>query len=123
MWSVVRGKKDTEAFGRKISSENIRTGIAVVSISIMILVTAIMTLSLVEPFPLKTIVFESVSAIATVGLGAGMTAGLTVFGKCILILLMYVGRIGPITMAMAFSAKRSSSMDGVELAEKKIIIG
>ena len=123
VWSVVRGKKDTEAFGRKISSENIRTGIAVVSISMMILVTAIMALSVVESFPLKTIVFESVSAIATVGLGAGMTAGLTSLGKCILILLMYVGRIGPITMAMAFSAKRSSSMDGVELAEKKIIIG
>ena len=123
VWSVVRGKKDTEIFGRRISSDNIRTGIAVVSISIMTLVLAIMTLSIVEPFPLKIIAFESVSAIATVGLGAGMTAGITSIGKLIIIFLMYVGRIGPITMAMAFGAKRSSTLDSIELAEKKIIIG
>ena len=72
---------------------------------------------------MRTIVFESLSAVATVGLGAGMTPYLSIGGKLVLIVLMYIGRIGPITMAMAFSAKRSATLDGIELAEKKIIIG
>ena len=121
--SVVKGKKDTEAFHRRISTENIRTGIAVITISIITLAAAIILLTVIEPFSLEKITFESVSAIATVGLGAGMTPYMTAPGKCILIVLMYIGRIGPITMAMAFSAKRSKTMDGIELAEKKIIIG
>lgn len=123
VWGVVRGKKDTEVFERRISSENIRTGITVITISMATLVTAIIALTIIEPFPVKQIAFESVSAIATVGLGAGMTPFMTSAGKLILILLMYIGRVGPITMAMAFGAKRSRAMDGIELAEKKIIIG
>ena len=121
--SVIRGKKDVEAFKRKISTADIRTGLTVIGISGVVLVTAIILLTIIEPFPLKKIVFESVSAIATVGLGAGMTPYLTSAGKFILIVLMYIGRIGPITMAMAFGAKHSAALDGVELAEKKIIIG
>lgn len=120
---VVKGKKDTEAFGRRISSENIRTGITVITISMATLVTAIIALIVIEPFPVKKIAFEAVSAIATVGLGVGMTPFMTSAGKLIVILLMYIGRIGPITMAMAFSDKRSRAMDGAELAGKKIIIG
>lgn len=121
--SVIRGKKDIEAFDRKISSDNVRTGLTVIGISVMALLMAIILLTIIEPFSLKTIVFECVSAIATVGLGAGMTPYLSAAGKLVLAALMYIGRIGPITMAMAFSAKRSATMDGIELAEKKIIIG
>lgn len=123
VFAVIKGKRDTEAFGRRISSENIRTGITVIIISLFALASAIITLTLIEPFSVKKIAFECVSAIATVGLGAGMTPFMTSAGKLILILLMYIGRIGPITMVMAFSAKRSRAMDGIELSEKKIIIG
>ena len=121
--SVVRGKKDVEAFHRKIASEDVRTGLTVISVSVITLACGIVILTIVEPFSLREIVFEAVSAIATVGLGAGMTPHLSTAGKFILIILMYIGRIGPITMATAFSVKRSATMDGVELAEKKILIG
>lgn len=121
--SVIRGKRDVEVFNRKISTEDVRTGLTVIGISTMTLMIGIILLTIIEPFSLKKIVFESVSAIATVGLGAGMTPYLTTAGKFILIVLMYIGRIGPITMAMAFAAKRSGALDNVELAEKKILIG
>ncbi len=121
--SVVRGKKDIEVYNRKIASENVRTGLTVIGISAMALIAGILILTIIEPFSLRTIVFESVSAVATVGLGAGMTPYLSIGGKLVIIVLMYIGRIGPITMAMAFSAKRSAALDGIELAEKKIIIG
>ncbi len=121
--SVVRGKKDVEAFNRKIATEDVRTGLTVISVSAIILAIGIILLTIIEPFSLKEIVFESVSAIATVGLGAGMTPYLSTAGKFILIVLMYIGRIGPITMATVFSVKRSATLDGVELAEKKILIG
>lgn len=120
---VVKGKKDIEAFGRRISSENIRMGITVIAISLMTLILGVMLLLVVEPFGIRPIVYEAVSAVATVGLGYGMTPYLTATGKLVLILLMYIGRTGPITMAMVFGSRQGKEQKGVQLAEKKIIIG
>ena len=121
--SVVKGKRETEMFKRRVAVENIRAGIAVITISSIALLGSVIALTIMESFSVRAIVFEGVSAIATVGLGYGMTPYLSVGGKLILIGLMYIGRIGPITIAMAFGSRKNKVLDSTKLAEKKIIVG
>ncbi len=123
--STVKGKRDTEVFNRKISGENIRTAMSVLSIAGVISIIAIFLLAAIEPFGLKDIFFEVMSAIGTVGLTRGITADLTSAGKVIICLVMFAGRIGPITLAMAFNMKRKKkTLENMrELAEGKIWIG
>lgn len=121
--SVIKGKRETEMFHRRVAVENLRAGITVITISSMVLLGTVVLMTIIEPFSIRAIVFEEVSAIATVGLGYGITPYLSVAGKLILISLMYIGRIGPITIGMALGAKKSKVLDSTKLAEKKIIVG
>ncbi len=67
--------------------------------------------------------YEAISAIATVGLTRGITAKLSVAGKLVVIVTMYIGRVGPITMAMAMLEKRRNKKNVRELPERTIILG
>ena len=123
--STVKGRKDTEVLGRKISGNNIKTAISVLAIVVSITAGAIFLLTAIEPFGLKDICFEVVSAMGTVGLTTGITGSLSVTGKFIVCAVMFAGRIGPITLAMAFKMRRNNKkMENMrELAEGKILIG
>lgn len=120
--SVVRGKKHAEVFRRKIHIENVRTAISVSMISFLSAIAAIMLLSFTEQAPFKAIVFEVFSAVGTVGLSMDLTSALSPGGRLIIIFMMFLGRVGPITMAMAFASKRKKSLDR-DFPEKRIIIG
>ena len=80
-----------------------------------------MALSITETGNFIDILFEAVSAMATVGLTRGLTGNLTMPGKWIIIIAMYLGRLGPITMALAFNAKKYEGKK--TYAEGKVIIG
>lgn len=123
--STVKGKKETEVFGRKIGSENIKTALAVLSIISVIVIASIFTLAAIEPFGLKDIAFETVSAMGTAGLTRGITPMLSTAGKLIICFVMFAGRIGPITLVMAFNIRRKKeNMTNMrELAQARIIIG
>ena len=123
--STVKGKKDTEAFGRKIGGENIKTALAVLSIIFAIVFAAIVTLTAIEPFGLKDIAFETISAMSTSGLTRGITPMLSSAGKAIICIVMFAGRIGPISLVMAFNIrrKRENMTKMRELAEARILIG
>lgn len=123
--STVKGKKDTEAFGRKIGGENIKTALAVLSIIFAIVFAAIVTLTAIEPFGLKDIAFETISAMSTSGLTRGITPMLSSAGKAIICIVMFAGRIGPISLVMAFNIrrKRENMTNMRELAEARILIG
>ncbi len=123
MISVIKGKRDTEIFHRRIATDNIKTGFAVVIIGCIFLITGLLLLSITENLPLKDLAFEAVSAISTTGLSRGITSSLTSFGKVIIIIMMFVGRIGPITMAVAFTLKTSKTNNMHELPKKRIIVG
>lgn len=120
--SVVRGKKHAEVFGRRISIENVRTAITVAFISVSVGFMGIIILSITEDASFRQIVFEAFSTIGTAGLSLGITPNLSVVGRLVIIVMMFIGRIGPITMAMAFTARRSKALDR-DLPEKRIIIG
>lgn len=119
--SLVREKKDIEAFGRKIPANYLRRGLAVIIVSFSCLVINTILLLYSEQKDLLTTIYETTSAFATVGLTRNMTAGLSVMGKWIVIVSMYLGRIGPITMALAFNAKKHRNSG--TLPEGKILVG
>ncbi len=102
-YAIVKNKRDTEVFGRSISEQNVRKGIAVFVISFAVLLISMGTLSIVERADFLDTLYECVSALATVGLSRGITAQLGVVGKIIIIITMYIGRIGPISLALFFN--------------------
>ncbi|NLZ81085.1 MAG: potassium transporter KtrB [Clostridiales bacterium] len=122
-YAVLKGKKDTEIFNRKVSSDNVRTGIAVIVLGATTLLVGTMLVSNIEEFPLLDVLYDTTSAFATVGLTRGITPFLQPSSKFILIVMMFIGRIGPITMATAFTAKRHSVGNMRELPEKRVLVG
>lgn len=120
--SVVKGNEDTEVFHRKVKGWYIKKGLAVVLISFSaVMVSGILLLS-IEKKPFLDIIYETFSAIGTVGLSRNVTGSLSTAGKLIIIGAMYIGRIGPISMAVFFNSKKSKTA-GRTLPEARIIVG
>ena len=120
--TTVKGKKDVEAFDRKISTDSVRMALAVLSIMSVIVMGAILLLVGIEPMGLKDIVFETFSAMGTVGLTRGITGDFSTAGKFIICVVMFAGRIGPISLVMAFNSRKKTN-NVRELAEARILIG
>ena len=119
--SILKNKKDVEAFKRKLSDFYIKKAITVIIINLFVLMCTIVALTIVEKGSFIDIVFESTSALATVGLSRDFTGSLSTLGKFIIVVTMYLGRIGPITMALSFSLKKSKGLR--TLPEEKILVG
>ena len=75
--------------------------------AVFILLLTILMLAVTQNIPLKSIVFESVSALGTVGLSIGATANLDEIGKLIVMAAMFIGRVGPLTLFLLLSSRRS----------------
>ena len=122
--SVVKGKGSTECFGRRIPLDNVRNGITIVLISFSALVTGVGLICVMEPgVDFMRILYEAASALGTVGLSADLTPKLCSASKIVLMCLMYIGRIGPITMAFAFAGRAKAGTQFRDLPEKRILIG
>lgn len=121
-WSVVKGREDMEIFNRKIKSWYIKKGLAVVLISLFAVMISTTLLLIIEEKPFLDILFEATSAIGTVGLTRNITGSLSVGGKLVIICAMYIGRIGPITMALFFNTKKAKT-GGRSFPEERIIVG
>lgn len=122
-WATIKGKDDIEVCRRRINKQNVRSAAAIGTIVLSILAVAIMALSFTEGAPLKVITFEAVSALGTVGLSMDFTASLTVVGKLIIIILMFFGRVGPITIAMAMAGRARKDRKITNYPEKRVMIG
>ena len=121
--AYLKGKSDTEVFNRKFREENIRTGIVVIILGFTVLLISAAALSLTMDASFIDMIFEAVSALGTAGLTRGITGDLTLVGKVIIILDMYLGRIGPITLATAIVMRSRRANQNVHLAEENILIG
>lgn len=119
--SILRNKKDVEVFKRKLSDFYIKKALSVIMINLFVLMCTIVALTIVENGNFMDIVFEGTSALATVGLSRNFTGSLSTLGKLIIVITMYLGRIGPITMALAFSMKKNKGTR--TLPEEKILVG
>lgn len=99
--AVLRGTERVEVFGRELSYDSIRRSNATVVMSFGILFTFVFLISLLEPnLPLKSVVFECVSALSTVGSSLNLTPQLGSDSKLLIALLMFVGRVGLITLML-----------------------
>ena len=109
-------------FDRTISKGAISKAVAVVSMSFIILFASTVLLSAVTEASALDIAYETVSATATVGLTRNLTPLLNVWGKLIIIVTMYLGRIGPISLAIAFSTRKESE-NNIKSPAEKISVG
>lgn len=102
MMSVVRRQEQTTFLGRTIPEPRMRAATAGLVFYLLTLEAGIYALAIVETAPLPDQIFECASALGTVGLSRGITAQLTIAGKWIIIGLMFIGRVGPVILGMAF---------------------
>ncbi|MGW5876787.1 TrkH family potassium uptake protein [Nocardiopsis terrae] len=120
-YANVRGEPTVHAAGRRLSQATVSQATTVVLLSLGLVLSATLVLMTVTPFTLDQVLFEATSAFATVGLSTGITGDLPVSGQLVLVFLMFVGRIGPITLASALAMRRRSR--AYELPEERPIVG
>ncbi len=119
-FSLLLGRRP-RAFGREIGEDSIMKAFFVIVIAITVLAIALMLLTVFQPeADLETLLFEAVSAFATVGLTLGITPDLTIGSKIVIIALMYLGRVGVMTIIASFARRME---DPVRYIEENILIG
>lgn len=119
--SVFRRGDDVQAFKRRIPDESVKNAGAVLFIYLMLFIGGGICISMIEGLPLMTCMFETGSAVGTVGLTLGITSTLSLASKVILMLLMFFGRVGALTLI--YAAVPSSGGQLSRLPMEKVTIG
>lgn len=121
VWSEARGQRDANVFGRRIGTAIERQALTVALLSISLIGIGTIVLLSVTEYTLPVVLFEVISAFATVGLSTGITGKLPDVAEIVLIVLMFVGRVGTITIATALAI--GSSRAAFRYPEERPIIG
>lgn len=124
VFSSIKGRDEVHIFNRKIANEIILRALAIIMISLGVVLFVSFLLTITEDHLKHDFIeflFEATSAFGTVGLSMGLTTDLTIPGKIIIIFTMFIGRLGPLTLAFALSQKRRTTKIGY--AEEKVLIG
>ncbi|HCK99702.1 MAG TPA: potassium transporter KtrB [Candidatus Marinimicrobia bacterium] len=119
--SIFNNRKETTMWSSYIPKRSVNKAFLIVILGLGAVFTGVLVLSLVEPFAFERILFEVVSAFGTVGLSTGITGSLTQISKLMIIILMFIGRIGPMTLMIAFSQRPEQI--SVKYPEGDILIG
>lgn len=120
--SMIKNKNEITAFNRSIHQRAVKKAIAVFSLSFTIMLVATILLATVTDASLVDILYETISATATVGLTRNLTATLNNWGKIIIIATMYLGRVGPISLALVLNVKKEK-WNTVKTPYEEISIG
>ena len=109
---------------RRISENNIRRALALVGCGLLVVFLSTLLLALTNGCPMNAALYETFSAFGTVGISLGLTPTLNPFGKVLLMVLMYFGRIGLLTLTFAISHKQMQIDSVITLpTDKSIMIG
>lgn len=120
--TVVKGKEDTEIFKKRIAKELVTRAFIIATLGLAVVIVVTMLLSITEAgASFEYLLYEATSAFGTVGLTLGLTPSLSSVGKIIVLLTMYCGRVGPLTVALALAKKKS--VNQIRYPEEKILIG
>ncbi len=117
----IRGDGAVNVFGKRLSRAVHRQAMAVVLVGVAAVVGSTILLMLMTPFDVEHVLFEVISAFATVGLSTGITSSLPEGAQVILCVLMFLGRLGPITFATALALRRRTIL--YQLPKERPIIG
>ena len=123
---VAVGKKDVFIFKRRLSKESFTKAVAVFTVQLILMVVGACIISAATPqLDLTKVLYETASAVNTVGITMGITTQLGVFSKIVIMFLMYFGRVGilTVTFAMSSSLTRSSGSGSMTYPEANILIG
>ena len=121
-FATIRNKNSATLFGRRISEESVKKAVAVVVMFLAICTASGILLMATDDIAAIDAVYEAVSATATVGLSRNLTATLNTFGKIIITVTMYFGRVGPISLAVALGSK-SEAQNVISEPTEEISIG
>ncbi|MBA2770268.1 MAG: TrkH family potassium uptake protein [Sporichthyaceae bacterium] len=119
--SEARGEPSTDAFGKRIPEAVLRQAVSVALIGVACVVTGTFFMLLITGLDLDRVLFEVVSAFATVGLSTGITADLPAAGHYLLVALMFIGRTGSVTLASALALRERQRL--YRLPEERPIVG
>ena len=119
-FGVLKRKEYVEVFKRRIDWELINKALAIVVISILYIAVIITILLSIENFSTDRVIYEVISAFSTTGLSMGITASLGIISKFLIIITMFIGRLGPMTVALAFTNNKKSL---VKYPKEDILIG
>ena len=121
IWSMLRGRNAVEMFKRDVPRDVVNKALSVIILALMLLAIFGFVLLFIEDGDPVQILFELVSAFGTVGLSTGITPQLSILGKIIIMVTMFIGRIGPLTLALAIGQRRESIT--YEYPDEAVMIG
>jgi trk system potassium uptake protein TrkH len=122
LWAVLKNNQDVNAFGRRIPRETVVKSVVVGITAVFWLTLATIWLTVTEPtFTFLDILFEATSALSNVGLSVGLTPTLSEWGKVVMILVMFVGRIGP--LGVMFSLFGRPSPTAYRYPQEEVFVG
>ncbi len=119
--AAAKGDKDTVVFKRRLEDDTVKRSGAIISAYLAAVIIALVAISSAENLPLSDVLFEVASAVGTVGLTVGITPTLSSFSHIILMLLMFAGRIGGLTIIVAFAERRDHAK--LTRPKEQILIG
>jgi trk system potassium uptake protein TrkH len=103
--SLRKGRRETVLFSHTVRESQVAAAFTVLLFGVVAVVMSTIILSISETAPLTDILFESISAFATVGLSTGITGSLSTVGRFVIIILMFIGRVGPLTLFSALAGE------------------
>lgn len=121
MLALLKGRVSVKVFHRELFQEDIIKAFTVFFVAVMLVVAAVIILSVIEDFSTMEILFEVCSAFGTTGLSMGITGDLSTAGKMIIITVMFIGRIGLVTLLFLF--RRRKPEDRYHYVKEHIIVG
>lgn len=123
--SVIRGHEHVNVFGRRLPTGLMRRALAILFITLALVLAGTLVLTLAEGgrVPLIDLLIEAVSAVATVGVSSAGTPGLSRVSQAALMPLMYFGRVGPLTLALALANRQDNMPNLLKYPEESIMIG
>lgn len=123
VWCVAVGKKKTVMFGRTVSDNAFVRATAVIVVQIIAALLGVILLNVFNDFSMTDILYEVISAVSTVGLTLGITPALSALSKLVIMLLMYFGRVGILTVTYAVMKSQSSKEEHISYPDANMLIG
>ncbi|WP_353892655.1 TrkH family potassium uptake protein [Proteinivorax hydrogeniformans] len=121
VYAIIKGGDEVNLMNRRIPYHIVLKGLSIIVIGLIVVGTVTIVLSQTENQEFMNVFFEVVSAFGTVGLSTGITSELTTFGKGIIIVVMFMGRVGPLTLALALGRRYSKSK--IRYPEERVLVG
>ena len=119
--TILKGGEEVSLFGRRIKSNAVLRAFTLTMVSFLLVFIAILILTITENGPFIAITFEVVSAFGTFGLSAGLTSELSTIGKFVIMIVMFIGRLGPVTIASTLIARKENSL--LRYPQEDVFIG